>query len=167
MRIRRWLVRSVALAASMGLAFLAFTLAFGPRTTTSRLNPDETIRASFVDTSPRFAIDRLAWLRLEHLETGRTETLSPFVEDKGRPEGTERLIWSKDGAWLLLVGRHFFVEADLFLEGGDQLYFLHHLPTRRSWINSDLRARMTDLPALTAEQVRGVEFTEPVVLRPR
>ena len=45
--------------------------------------------------------------------------------DEGRPEGTERLIWSKDGTKLLLVGRHFFVKEDLFLDNGDQLYFLY------------------------------------------
>ncbi len=63
---------------------------------------------------------------------------------------------------ILLVGRHFFVRDDLFLDNGDQLYFLHNVPTGRSWINS---AEPIGLPRLEAGTIEGVEFTEPIRLR--
>ena len=99
-------------------------------------------------------------IRLEDL--ARDEEVTIFRSpDEGGPPGTERLIWSKDGTKLLLVGRHFFVKEDLFLDNGDQLYFLHDLPTGKSWCNS----AGVDLPPLKADQVRGVEFTEPIVMK--
>jgi hypothetical protein len=131
----------------------------GQRTTMTRLSPDETLRASLTERA--FGIDRNFQIRLENCVTDETTTIfrSP---DEGRPYGSERLIWSKDGTKLLLVGRHFFVKEDLFLDNGDQLYFLYDVPTGRSWYNTD--ALSTNSP-LKAEMVEGVEFTEPVRLK--
>ena len=158
----------IATSAALGAwALFGIQRLVGPRVTTTRLSPDETIRAQLIEVSPPWYLDRNVSLRLEDRASGRTTSLMPHLDGQGHPEGTERLIWSKDGAWLLLVGRHFFVREDLFLDNGDQPYFLHHLPSRRSWINSDLAGRMTDLPPLKAEQLAGIEFTEPVVLKPR
>ena len=82
----------------------------------------------------------------------RTLLRSPDEGTAGR--GSERLIWSKDGKpWLLLVGRHFFVRKDLFLDNGDQLYFLHHLGPGRKGAWSTL-ARVSDLhQTLTASEI--------------
>jgi len=136
-----------------------YALFSAERTTLSRLSPDETIRASLVERERQF-IDRNFQVQLESLADRTTTTIfrSP---DEGSPYGSERLIWSKDGTLLLLVGRHFFVKDDLFLDNGDQLYLLHHLPSGKTWCNAD----QSSLPTLKAEQVRGVEFTEPVVLK--
>lgn len=160
--------KGLTIAAGLGLSALAgFGLAItyqritaGRTTTTTRLSPDETIRARLVETSPSWGLDRNFQVRLEYLAEGKQAAIyrSP---DEGRPEGTERLIWSKDGTMLLVVGRHFFVKDDLFLDNGDQLYFLHHLPSGKSWSNAD----QSHLPPLKAEQVRGVAFTEPIVLK--
>lgn len=130
--------------------------------TTSRLSPDETTRASLLELNPVWTGDRDISVRLEDLVAGGEVTIfrSP---DEGKPPGTERLIWSKDGTKLLLVGRHFFVKENLFLDNGDQLYFLHDLPSGKSWCNSD----HSDLPPLKAEKVKGIEFTEPIVLKER
>lgn len=131
------------------------------RITATRISPDETLRALVVETSPAWATDRMVQIRLESLVAGTT-TLLFHSPDEGNPAGTERLIWSRDGTILLVVGRHFFVKDDLFLDNGDQLYFLHHVPSGRSWSNA---AGESKLPPLKADQVRGVEFTEPVILR--
>ncbi len=163
-RLATWALVVAASAALGAGATLGLQHLLGPRTTTTRLSPDETTRARLVEVPSRDPTGRNLLVRLEHLETGRTTDLTPGRDDKGRPEGTERLIWSKDGTYLLLVGRHFYVRDDLFLDNGDQAYFLHHLPTGRGWINS---AEPSDLPPLRAEQVRGIEFTEPVTLQPR
>jgi hypothetical protein len=134
----------------------------GWRTTVSRLSPDETLRASLVE--PEFvAFDRNFQVRLEDLREDKITILlrSP---DEGRPYGSERLIWSKDGKWLLLVGRHFFVKEDLFLDNGDQLYFLYNLPSKQGWINS---ADSIAWPPLKAQSINGIEFTESIKWKPR
>jgi hypothetical protein len=162
----KWLRTAIPLAFAALLGFGATALfqriKAGRETTTSRLSPDETIRARLVETSPSWHLDRNFRVQLDSLVEG-TSTVIFGSPDEGRPEGTERLIWSKDGAWLLLVGRHFFVKDDLFLDNGDQLYFLYHLPTRRAWCN----AETSGLALLKAETIEGLEFTEPVKLKPR
>jgi len=161
--MRRFLVGSaiafVSILIGIGLGELYQSFAKGS-TTVTRLSPDETARAR-VDEGPPIGLDRNFTIRLEDLRDRKSATIfrSP---DEGGPPGTERLIWSKDGAWLLLVGRHFYVREDLFLDNGDQLYFLHHRPTGRSWLNS---AEAAVLPRLKAEMIREVEFTEAVRMR--
>jgi hypothetical protein len=131
---------------------------FGERITVARLSPDETFRASL---SERTGTGRLFDVRIENLITRKTITVfrSP---DEGGPYGSERLIWSKDGTKLLLVGRHFFVKEDLFLDNGDQLYFLYEVPTGRSWCNAE---GLTGVAPLKAIVVEGIDFTEPVRLK--
>ena len=133
---------------------------YGERMTTSRLSPDETLRASLIE---RPAEDRRFQIRVENLVTGESSIVfrSP---DEGQPYGTERLIWSTDGTKLLLVGRHFFVKEDLFLNIGDQAFFLHDVPTGRGWCNSEAPV---PFPPLKAEMIEGVEFIEPVRLKNR
>ena len=131
------------------------------RTTITRLSPDEKARASLAGTAWPSQPYRMVQIQLEAPLGSDPRTLFTSGE-QGLPAGTERLIWSRDGTWLLVVGRHFFVHADLFLDNGDQLFFLHHLPSGRSWSNE---TGEKNIPLLTAEQVRGVEWTEPVVMK--
>jgi hypothetical protein len=133
----------------------------GERMTLSRLSPDETFRASLSERAVGF--DRNFQIRIENLVTGARITVfrSP---DEGKPYGSERLIWSKDGTKLLLVGRHFFVKEDLFLDNGDQLYFLYEVPTGRSWCNS---AEDTKAAPLKSILIEGIDFTEPIRLKRR
>ncbi|WP_435010994.1 hypothetical protein P12x_002285 [Tundrisphaera lichenicola] len=155
------IVAGLVLAGLAGsvLTLVVYTKLVARTTTTSRLSPDETIRARLLEGPPH--IDRNFSINLEDL--ARDEVVTIFRSpDEGGPPGTERLIWSKDGTKLLLVGRHFFVKEDLFLDNGDQLYFLHDLPTGKSWCNS---AEATPYPPLKADQVQGVEFTEPVDMK--
>ncbi len=158
--------RTLIVALLAGL--MGFGLAWGlvwlgaEQSTASRLSPDETLRASLVERAYPF-IDRNFQIRLENLVNRDTTTIfhSP---DEGNPYGSERLIWSKDGKWFLLVGRHFFVKEDLFLDNGDQLYFLYQISSGKFWLNS---AERPDLPALKAETIEGIEFTEPIRLKAR
>jgi hypothetical protein len=133
------------------------------KSTIIRLSPDETMLADLGEPQVLFNPDRYVSIRLMKLHDRKWSVIH-HSGDEGRPEGTERLIWSKDGKWLLVVGRHFFVKEDLFLDNGDQLYFLHHVPSGKSWLNS---ASETQLPVLNADAIRGIEFTEPVTLKAR
>jgi len=150
----------VSILIGIGLGEIHQTSLKGP-TTVTRLSPDETTRASVVEGPPLFALDRNFTIRLEDLADRKSSRIfrSP---DEGGPPGTERLIWSKDGAWLLLVGRHFYVKEDQFLDNGDQLYFLHHRPSGRSWCNGK---DAEGYPPVKADQVRAIEFTEPIRMR--
>lgn len=134
---------------------------FARKTTLTRLSPDETRRASLVE-SEWLIHERNFQVCLEDLVDG-TSTILLHSPDEGRPYGSERLVWSKDGKWLLLVGRHFFVKHDFFLDNGDQVYFLYHLPSKKGWINSDGSAEWSALAPATFE---GIEFTEPIHLKP-
>jgi hypothetical protein len=159
--IRSVIALGIAAFFGFGSAALIQRIKAGRETTTTRLSPDETIRARLVETSPSWHLDRNFRVQLESLVDG-TSTIIFGSPDEGRPVGTERLIWSKDGAWLLLVGRHFFVKDDLFLDNGDQLYFLYHLPTRRTWCN----AEVSSLTPLRSETIEGIKFTESIRLKP-
>ncbi len=44
--------------------------------------------------------------------------------DEGRPPGTERFVWSKDGQFILLVGKEFFTTGER-LQSGELLYLLY------------------------------------------
>jgi hypothetical protein len=162
----RWvkLVLVTGIAAGIGsfAGMMICWLKSAETVTTTRLSPDETLRVRLIETSPS-ANDRTFMLQLESLVEG-TKTQIYKSPDEGRPEGTERLIWSKDGKWFLLVGRHFFVKEDLFLDNGDQIYFLCHVPSKKAWVNSD---QPEGLPSLTAARIEGIEFTEPIRLKPR
>ena len=160
-RLRITVPYALAGMAGFVLAFVLQWFQDGRATTVTRLSPDETIRARLVETSPSWHLDRNFRVQLDFLIEG-TSTVILGSPDEGRPVGTERLIWSKDGTKLLLVGRHFFVKDDLFLDNGDQLYFLYDVPTGRGWCNADVPTRF---PPLKAEMVDGVEFTEPIRLK--
>ena len=163
---RRVFGELIALGAGAGgFALGLWVASLGPRTTTSRLSPDETMRVRLVDFGPEHKLDRNFRIRLERLLTGEIETLyfSPDEPGNGH-EGSERFIWSRDGTKVLLVGRHLDVREDLMLDNGDQAYWLYDIPLGRTWSNSELRS---NLDPLTADQLAGIEFTEPVILKPR
>ena len=169
---RRWrpaIIAGVSLAGVVLMLGLIIRWVAEERVTTCRLSPDETCRVWLVDLHINFQLDRNFSIRLERFRQSapRTEhtmtTLLRSSADEGRPEGSERFVWSKDGTKVLLVGRHFYVRDDLMLDNGDQVYFLHDLKSGRSWINTE----HDRLPALTADLFAGAEFTEPVILQPR
>jgi hypothetical protein len=63
---------------------------------------------------------------LNILESSSGERRTIFESpDEGRPPGTEQFLWSADGRYLLLVGRHFRVVKGGTLADGRQLYLLY------------------------------------------
>lgn len=135
------------------------------RVTTSRLSPDELFRASLVELHSNNQLDRNVSIRLEDIKNlgiSPPIILLPTSPNEGFPAGTERFIWSRDGSRFLLVGRHFFVRADLTLTTGEQVYFLHDRAANRSYLNS---AKTEALPGLTADLILASEYTEPVTLK--
>jgi hypothetical protein len=155
--------RLVAAVVIAGLAGWVLGRMFAPSAaiTVTRLSPDETLRALVVEIHPGTNGDRVIEVRLESLVDGSSRVLfrSPGI---GGPPGTEQLIWSADGHFLLLTGRHFFVKANLFLEGGDQAYLLVEASTGKTWLNT---AERSDHPPLTQEQLKSILFTEPLIWR--
>lgn len=139
-----WMTRSLMAAAS------------GHVTVTS-LSPDDQFQAVLAERSS--FIDRNFVVRLgpPGTDTSKFETIftSP---DEGRPIGSERFIWSKDGTCLLLVGRHFFVEGSTRTQTGEDLYLLYHLPAKRLWCN----ARQSNAERFGFRELLAIEFTEPV-----
>ena len=155
-------VAGVAGAAGFWLGSVA-GWATAEHVTTSRLSPDETMRARLLELAPLDPMRPIA-VRLDRIASRDAVTLLSWQTDVGPVAGTERFVWSRDGGKVLLVGRHFFVRDDLMLAGGDQLYLLHDLKSGQTWLNS---ANDDSFPRLTADLIAGVEFTEPVILQPR
>ncbi len=143
----------VAVVAILSYA-VGYSLRAISRTTVTSLSPYGTSRVSLVEVSPSWAIDRNFQLRIESMSTGEIRTVfhSP---DEGRPIGSERFLWSRDGTTFLLVGRHFYVKDDLRIATGEQAYFLYEIPTGRGWCSADQPA---GYPLLTAEILSRVAF---------
>jgi hypothetical protein len=162
------------------MAFLASTVAvvmlamgvlpwFADTTTTQSLSPDEGYRITLVEIKPNtpLRIDRNFKLLLATLDTeDKRETNKDTLfrsPDEGKPIGSERFVWSRDSTYVLLVGKHFFVAGDLAVGNGEQAYFLYHLPSKRSWCNSKQASGTQG--QLTGEQLREIDFVQPVELR--
>ena len=101
-----------------------FTIAGGiPHVSVSSRSPDGTLMADIYETD--WLVDRHFRVRLTRYWLGiipirRVAYRSP---DEG-PRGGERLLWSRDGRHLLLVGPHLFGTPDACLSSGDMLYLL-------------------------------------------
>jgi hypothetical protein len=127
----RFIVSFIAgLAVGVSAGFVGSRLA-GHRTTLTSLAPDEHVRVHLAEIG---FFDRNFEIRIETLDDGQTTVVfrSP---DEGRPSGSERIIWSRDSARFVLVGRHFFASADARLENGESLYVMHDLRTGEIWCN--------------------------------
>jgi hypothetical protein len=142
---------------------------FADSTTTQSLSPDEAYRICLVERTPNLPlkIDRnfkviLATLHKHGHQEITQETLftSP---DEGKPIGSERFIWSKDSEYVLLVGKHFVVATDLPVGAGEQAYFLYHVPSNRSWCNSN--QAIGKHAKLTEGELCGIDFVPPVTLQ--
>ncbi len=116
------------------VAFLMLGLAVGriwgwrpwgdERVTAALVSPDGRLAAQLVEL-PKF-LDRNFAVRLLPVGEQRAKAREVFESpDEGRPVGTERFLWSRDGKWLLLVGRYFYVRPGTPVVGGDALYLLY------------------------------------------
>jgi len=164
--VRRW-IRYVAVFAAGMLAgvvgvYTAWFLRFpyGPeRVTLTCLSPDDAVRVSVVERPS--LLDRNFELRLEHFGQGPGKAAVVFVSpDEGRPEGSERIVWSADGSRFLLLGRHFYAKAAAPRLGADRsevAYLMYDLPTGRLWCNAE---QQPSHPPFTWDDVRSVQWRE-------
>ncbi len=75
--------------------------------------------------------------------------------DEGRPIGTERIIWSKDNDYFLLVGKHFVMKGDT-VKNGEQLYLLYQISTKKLWSN----ATQANHARFSRADLQGIQFEE-------
>jgi hypothetical protein len=120
-KVRRWLcVIAGVLATWIGVLTMAGGI---PHVSVSSRSPDGNVVADVYETDS--LVDRHFQVRLTRYLLGivpirRVVYHSP---DEGA-RGGERLLWSRDGRHLLLVGPHLFGTADACLFSGDMLYLL-------------------------------------------
>jgi hypothetical protein len=118
--------------------------------------------------------DRNFRLVLESLADATVQPTEIFRSpDEGAPPGTERIIWSADNNYFLLVGKRFYVDPEYRIPAGEVIYFAYHLPSGRRWCNASQRVdlarvspeeleRMTDWPEpISQEQNRRVQRSNP------
>ena len=164
--MRRWTGYVVVFAAGMLAGVVGVCTAWflqsphGPeRVTLTSLSPDDAVRASVVER-PTF-LDRNFELRLEHLGREPRKAAVIFVSpDEGRPEGSERIVWSADGSRFLLLGRHFYANAAAPRFGADRgevAYLMYDLPTGRLWCNAK---QQRSHPPFTWDDLRSVQWRE-------
>lgn len=152
------------LAPVTGIAILAGLTACNVRwreeTTASSVSPDGRKRALLVELPRR--LDRNFEIRLEDQGQQPPRAVTIFSSpDEGRPVGTERFLWSRDGRYILLVGRHFFAKSNVRLTTGEDLYFLYDVRARQAWCNA---RQQSALPPFSLETLAGIDFGEPLTL---
>ena len=113
------------------------------------LSPDTTTTAEIFEL-PQF-VDRNFQVRLKtyrrnFIPSRRVVFQSP---DEGAPPGTERLIWSQDGRYLLLVGKKVFPRKRECLSTGELLYLLY-----------DNQKGIVSSSGLSLADLSGIDFTE-------
>lgn len=155
---RRWLRRGLtALVVALALVAGMRMLAGIPYVTVSAFSPDGHALAELVETD--FLIDRHFEVRLTTWWLGalprrRILFRSP---DEG-PRGGERLLWSRDSRYVLLVGPNLFAVPDACLASGDKLYLLVDTPTGLIRAN----AVQTRHARFSLEDIRGRDFVVPL-----
>lgn len=126
----------------------------GERVTTALVSPDGGRVAVLVEL-PRM-LDRNFVVRLFTIGEGPGRARDVFESpDEGRPVGTERFLWSRDGRWLLLLGRNFSVRQDTPVVGGETLYLL----CDTSLGNIRCNASQTKIEGFGLADLEGLDFS--------
>jgi hypothetical protein len=128
-----------------------------PYVAVSARSPDGRVLAELVETH-RF-IDRHFEVRLTTRWLGtipRRKTL--FSSPDEGPRGGERLLWSGDGRYLLLVGPNLYTVAEACLASGDKLYLLVDTSTGSMRAN----AAQTRHARFSAGDLAGMDFGVPL-----
>lgn len=116
------------------------------------ISPDQKYEA--VLTSNKKIQDPHLILLLRNRSTGLVRKVFE-TPDEGAPVGTERLIWNRNGKWLLLVGREFYVNDEAVLPSGELLYLLYNVETRELLCNSN---QQNDYKPFGIEELNGLGF---------
>lgn len=139
-RVRRlpWLLTGVCLGLLFGCCVPYPKFFLWTETTLQSLSPDDETRVRLIDTHGY--IDRNFELWIEHpLHTSPRKVFrSP---DEGRPEGSERIVWSPDSQRFVLLGRHFYTVDEAKLPNGEQLYLMMDVSTGQIWCNATQQSR--------------------------
>lgn len=144
---------AAALAGGIFLGRMAWSHR-GERVTLTSLSPDDALRVRLVELPNR--IDRNFELRLEDLRKPDGGTRTVFRSpDEGRPEGSERIVWSKDGSRFLLLGRHFYVHGNARLPSGESLYLMYEVPSGRVWCNAQ---QVSGVPSFSLQDVSTISW---------
>lgn len=150
--MRKALVRValMLLVAGAGFAVRGCSAFQRPVTVTS-LSPDDAHRVAVVELPAFF--DRNFEVRLEEVGSGQVRTVfrSP---DEGRPVGSERVVWSADGARFLLLGRHFYITDAGKLPSGEQAYLFMDVRSGQVWCNASQQSLYAGFGAPELRAVR-------------
>jgi hypothetical protein len=152
---RDWL-RPVLTALVVALVILAgMRVLMGmPYVAISVPSPDGSVVAELVETY--WFIDRHFEIRLTTRWLGvipRRRTLFQSPDEGGR--GGERLLWSRDGRYVLLMGPNLYAVAEACLASGDKLYLLADASTGSVRVN----ATQTRHTRFSVEDLAGMDFT--------
>jgi len=96
--------------------------------------------------------------QLKLISDGKMPELIYSSPDEGRPIGTERIIWSKDSDYLLLIGKEFNAGKEARLSSGEYLYLLYQVSTKKLRGN----ATQANHQKFTVSDVNGIEFVGKV-----
>ena len=121
--------------------------------TLKSLSPDDSLLVTIVELLPGW-IDRNFEVRLAS-QHGESTTRIYRSPDEGTPVGSERVIWSKDGAKFLLVGRHVLVQEHAVLPNGEMLYLRYDVESDNIWCNATQQRRY---PTFALEDLEKIEW---------
>jgi hypothetical protein len=128
-----------------------------PYVVVSARSPDGRMLAELVETD--WFIDRHFKVRLTTRWLGtipRRKTL--FRSPDEGPRGGERLLWSREGRYLLLVGPNLSTVAEACLASGDKLYLLVDTSTGSMRANAD----QTRHARFSVGDLAGMDFGVPL-----
>lgn len=80
-------------------------------------------------------VDHNLIISIQDEGTGNKKTIFK-TPDEGKPSGTEKIFWSDDGDFLLLVGKNFFVVDEAMVNDETALYLMYRVSTGEVWCNS-------------------------------
>jgi hypothetical protein len=146
-------LRLVLIAFAVGM--LPFYLAFrGRGEMTVGISPDGRFRIS-VDER-RAGIDRNFLVLLTDLSTNRTMTIYKS-NDQVSSINRERFVWSADSSKVVLVGDKYWVDPGSELEGGDVVFLMFDLASRKLYCNADYGNELPRIPAADVVQIFGAD----------
>ena len=150
----RWAKAGITCLYAVSVALFLFSLPMllmmrAAYVSAEAISPDATTTAELFEL-PQF-VDRNFQVRLKtyrwkFIPSRRVVFQSP---DEGAPPGTERLIWSRDGRYLLLVGKKVFPRKRECLSTGELLYLLY-----------DNQKGIVSSSGLSLADLSGIDFTE-------
>lgn len=129
-----------------------------PSVPLSSVSPNGQLKVNVVEKSRGASIDYNFMVTATRSANGDT-VLSFNSPDEGPPSGRERLIWSKDSRFAMLVGDRYFIEHPICTSDGEKVYLLMDVWAGRIYCNSD---QVVDGEYLKLSQLTSIAFAEPV-----